>query len=95
MGTADTFLDAKILVSVNTGKRQAGTGLLGLWFANFTLERDSEINDVIVNCVDVDNIQLNFSDTELTKLSQEAAILSFKSNWDEEDDQYWESYLND
>jgi predicted transcriptional regulator len=54
---------------------------------------NSGVKDVIVRIIEPSMV-CDFGISELTKLALESSIGSFEELWEEEDDDYWASYLD-
>lgn len=57
----------------------------------FSLHREFE--DAII-VFDFNTIITDFSSNDLTQLAAEMSTVSFAEEWDQEDDNYWNSYLD-
>lgn len=61
----------------------------------FYLKSQQNIESVILNFSGNTELVSEFSEDELTVLTMESSEESFAELWDLEDDDYWDSYLND
>ena len=61
-------------------------------FYNLIMNPLCKTQDVIVE-ISKSEFELDFSDSELTRLASESSISSFDELWKDEDDDYWNSYL--
>lgn len=61
----------------------------------FYLKSQQSFESVILNFSENTELVAGFSEDELTLLTMESSEKSFAKLWDLEDDDYWDSYLND
>jgi len=59
----------------------------------YSLGKSREINDVVLSYEFINEVENDLSG-ELTKICMLSAESSFGEFWDNEDDNYWESYLD-
>lgn len=84
--TFDSDTDINIKISDFIGKPSVFDSGIMYLFENIT-----RIQDVFVVYPN-NNFEVEFSGNDLTKLAMELSESSFNELWDEEDDEYWNSY---
>ncbi len=88
--TANTFFsDGRVLILEIKGRKyvssdisESNTGFLNYFFYQSGLFKNPEI-------------EFNISENDLTEFSMKSAENSFFEYWEDEDDDYWNQYLND
>lgn len=88
---ADTFDIDTDLKSVTSDFQNVNLTDLSHSFGYFSLKTQIVFNDVLVS-FSAKNIDANFSEKDLTRLSIESSESAFSELWRDEDDDYWGSY---